>query len=204
MDFNFTFPKDLNYSNATNYYYFEEGFNSEELRKIEQDVSKLPFSEGTTFGGNNQQTRSSRIKWIPQEDRWHWLYNKLGNMAMEANDILWKFNLYDMPEQIQYTEYLASKDGRYEWHQDIGPDLGSIRKVSITVQLSEPDDYEGGDLELWLGGDYEECKKEGFIKSPRKAGCVFLFPSYMMHRVAPLTKGTRKSFVLWLGGDHYR
>ena len=178
MDFNFTFPKDLNYSNATNYYYFEEGFNSEELRKIEQDVSKLPFSEGTTFGGNDQQTRSSRIKWIPQEDRWHWLYNKLGNMALEANDILWKFNLYDMPEQIQYTEYLASKDGRYEWHQ--------------------------GDLELWLGGNYEECKKEGFIKSPRKAGCVFLFPSYMMHRVAPLTKGTRKSFVLWLGGDHYR
>ena len=116
-----------------------------------------------------------------------------------SNNILIIFERKTIPDLLS-----SIKDGRYEWHQDIGPDLGSIRKISITVQLSEPDDYEGGDLELWLGGNYEECKKEGFIKSPRKAGCVFLFPSYMMHRVAPLTKGTRKSFVLWLGGAHYR
>ena len=187
-------------NDSTNWYYFEDGFNKEELNKIEKDTAKLPLHTASTFGGDNTDTRSSRIKWVPQNTQWWWLYEKLANYAVEANNI-WNFDLVTMPEQIQYTEYLASNDGKYEWHQDIGPGMGSLRKVSITVQLSEPNEYEGGDLELYLGGSFE---KPNIEKSPRKAGCVFIFPSYLMHRVAPVTKGTRKSFVLWLGGGHYK
>jgi PKHD-type hydroxylase len=73
----------------------------------------------------------------------------------------------------------------------------SLRKVSITVQLSDPSEYEGGDLDIWQGG------KE-YITAPRGKGTVVIFPSYMMHRVSPVTVGTRRSFVLWLGGEHYR
>ena len=188
------------HNDSTNWYFFEDGFSKEELNKIEKDTAKLPLHTASTFGGDNTDTRSSRIKWVPQNTQWWWLYEKLANYAVEANNI-WNFDLVTMPEQIQYTEYLASNDGKYEWHQDIGPGMGSLRKVSITVQLSEPDDYEGGDLELYLGGSFE---KPNIEKSPRKAGCVFIFPSYLMHRVAPVTKGTRKSFVLWLGGGHYK
>ena len=72
-----------------------------------------------------------------------------------------------------------------------------MRKVSITVQLSDTDDYEGGNLEIWSGGDNVKI-------APRGRGNVVIFPSYMMHRVTPVTKGTRKSFVLWVGGEHYR
>ena len=187
-------------NDSTNWYFFEDGFNKEELNKIEKDTAKLPLHTASTFGGDNTETRSSRIKWVPQNTQWWWLYEKLANYAVEANSI-WNFDLVTMPEQIQYTEYLASNDGKYEWHQDIGPGMGSLRKVSITVQLSEPNEYEGGDLELYLGGSFE---KPNIEKSPRKAGCVFIFPSYLMHRVAPVTKGTRKSFVLWLGGGHYK
>ena len=187
-------------NDSTNWYFFENGFNKEELNKIEKDTAKLPLHTASTFGGDNTETRSSRIKWVPQNTQWWWLYEKLANYAVEANNI-WNFDLVTMPEQIQYTEYLASNDGKYEWHQDIGPGMGSLRKVSITVQLSEPNEYEGGDLELYLGGSFE---KPNIEKSPRKAGCVFIFPSYLMHRVAPVTKGTRKSFVLWLGGGHYK
>tara|TARA_Y100000768_G_scaffold30720_1_gene20312 strand:- start:888 stop:1484 length:597 start_codon:yes stop_codon:yes gene_type:complete len=187
-------------NDSTNWYFFEDGFNKEELNKIEKDTAKLPLHTASTFGGDNTDTRSSRIKWVPQNTQWWWLYEKLANYAAEANNI-WNFDLVTMPEQIQYTEYLASNDGKYEWHQDIGPGMGSLRKVSITVQLSEPNEYEGGDLELYLGGSFE---KPNIEKSPRKAGCVFIFPSYLMHRVAPVTKGTRKSFVLWLGGGHYK
>ena len=88
-----------------------------------------------------------------------------------------------------------------QWHADIGPDILSTRKISITVQLSEADEYEGGDLQLFRGGDYE---KGEFDVAYRGAGSVFIFPSYILHRVTPVTKGTRKSFVLWLGGGHYR
>tara|TARA_Y100001938_G_scaffold148037_1_gene230660 strand:- start:4948 stop:5544 length:597 start_codon:yes stop_codon:yes gene_type:complete len=197
---NRVFEMTPNMNDSTNYYYFEQGFSQEELDKIEKDTAKLPLHSASTFGGDNKDTRSSRIKWVPQNTQWWWLYEKLGNYAVEANSI-WGFDLVTMPEQIQYTEYLASNDGKYEWHQDIGPGVGSLRKVSITVQLSGPTDYEGGDLEMYLGGSFEN---PNIAKAPRKAGCVFIFPSYLMHRVAPVTKGTRKSFVLWLGGGHYR
>ena len=71
------------------------------------------------------------------------------------------------------------------------------RKISVTVQLSGPDEYEGGDLQIWSGGQYP-------MTAPRGRGNVVIFPSFMMHRVTPVTSGTRKSFVLWLGGGHYK
>jgi PKHD-type hydroxylase len=78
---------------------------------------------------------------------------------------------------------------------DIGPHPINHRKISITIQLSDPDEYEGGDLELWAG--------VGQVKAPRFQGCAVLFPSYILHRVTPVITGTRKSLVLWVGGGHY-
>tara|TARA_B100001109_G_scaffold150167_1_gene122100 strand:- start:483 stop:1076 length:594 start_codon:yes stop_codon:yes gene_type:complete len=193
----FNFDREAN--DSQNYYYFTEGFSKEELNQIEDSVKFLPFEDATTEG-NDKKVRSSKIKWVPQDDQWWWLYEKMSNMAVEANNALWNFDLYTIPEQIQYTEYYATEKGHYDWHADIGPNILSKRKVSITVQLSEPDEYEGGDLELFRGGSMEGP----FEAAPRQAGCVFIFPSYLMHRVTPVTKGTRKSFVLWLGGGHYR
>jgi PKHD-type hydroxylase len=180
-----------------NYYYFDNGFNEEELNKIYRDVNDIDFVEATTIGGENKEARSSSIKWVPQNIRWDWLYSKLMDMAVEANDALWGFDLYSAPEQIQYTEYYASEGGHYIWHQDIGPGIPSQRKVSITVQLSEDNEYEGGDLEIWQGGKVVQSCQRG-------AGVVVVFPSYMMHRVTKVTKGTRRSFVLWVGGQHYK
>jgi PKHD-type hydroxylase len=192
---NYTFNQKT--TDCQNYYYFNNGFTKDELKFIEESVAKLPFHEAVTVGNNSKEVRSSRIKWLPQSIEWDWLYNKLGDYAVQANNALWNFNLYSMPEQIQYTEYLASEGGHYGWHQDIGPDVLSLRKISITVQLSDNDEYEGGDLEFNKGGD-------GGLMAPRGAGTVVIFPSYLMHRVNKITKGTRKSFVLWLGGEHYK
>ena len=187
--------------NLQNYYWYKEGFNKEELQKIYDGVARLPFNEATVFGNGDVETiksiRSSSVKWIPKNDEWMWLYEKLMDMATTANNEVWKFNLISAPELIQYTEYYDSAEGHYDWHQDIGPNIGSQRKVSITVQLSESDEYEGGNLEMWSGGDNVAVAERG-------AGVVFIFPSYMMHRVTKVTKGTRRSFVLWVGGDHYR
>ena len=173
-----------------NYYYVLNGFSKEELEKIEEDVKNLPFQQASTVAGDDKKVRSSKVKWVPQNTEWYWLYDKLSEYAMEANHALWNFDLSLIPEQIQYTEYYATENGHYDWHADIGPGLLSKRKVSITVQLSEPDEYEGGD--------------GPFTKAERRAGCVFIFPSFMMHRVSPVTKGVRKSFVIWLGGQHYK
>jgi PKHD-type hydroxylase len=187
-------------TDSQNYYFYKDGFSVAELKKIELGVAKIEFQKATIVGGDVEKQRSSRIKWIPQSNEWWWLYEKLANYAKEANNSLWEFELNSIPEQIQYTEYLGTNKGHYDWHADIGPGMLSQRKVSITVQLSHPDDYEGGDLELFRGGSMNGP----FEKAERNQGCVFLFPSYTMHRVTPVTKGIRKSFVLWLGGGHYR
>ena len=197
MNVNYTFEQEE--TDSQNFYFYQNGFDKSELNKISKNVKKLPWNIAKTAGGETE-VRDSNIKWIPQNEDWFWLYEKLANMASEANNSLWKFDLHQIPEMIQYTEYKAPA-GHYNWHADIGPGLLSKRKVSITVQLSEPDEYEGGDLQVFQGGEYKE---QNFINAPRKAGCVFIFPSYMLHRVTPVTKGIRKSFVLWSGGGHYK
>ena len=188
-------------TDTQNYYWYKNGFNKEELEKVYNGVSSLPFEKATLLGNSDasaiKEIRSSSVKWIPKNEEWMWLYEKLMDMANTANNELWNFNLISAPEFIQYTEYYDVEGGHYNWHQDIGDGAGSHRKVSITVQLSESDEYEGGDLELWKGGN-------NVVKAERGAGVVFIFPSYMMHRVTKVTKGTRRSFVLWVGGDHYR
>jgi PKHD-type hydroxylase len=181
-----------------NYYFFEKGFSDTELEKIYNDVSTLNFINAGTGCENNQDKsiRSSSVKWIPKDKEWEWLYDKLIAMITEANNAVWNFDLYTILDDIQYTEYHASNDGHYNWHQDIGPGALSTRKISITVQLSGPDEYEGGDLEYLRGSSPEQA--------PRGKGVVFIFPSFMMHRVTPITKGVRRSFVLWVGGGHYK
>ena len=79
---------------------------------------------------------------------------------------------------------------------DIGPNELSVRKVSLTIQMSEDDEYTGGELQLLKGANPENL--------PRGKGCVVIFPSYLLHRVTPVETGTRKSMVLWVGGEHYR
>jgi len=191
----YSFP--VKFTDPQNYYYFDKGFSPEELHKVKNQVHRLPFQEATIVGGIDKKTRSSSIKWIPTTHEFEWLYKKMMDLSIEANQVLWDFNLHTMPEGIQYTEYYATENGHYNWHQDIGPGLLSQRKVSITVQLSDPSEYEGGDLEIWSGGDTS-------IKAPKGRGTVVIFPSYMMHRVTPVTKGSRTSFVLWVGGEHYK
>ena len=185
-------------NDSQNYYWYKAGFNKEELEKIYTDLENVPFEKATTLAGNSEKdVRSSRIKWIPKNEQWDWLYQKLMDMAVDANNNLWDFDLISADEKIQYTEYLAEEEGHYTWHQDIGPGMASQRKVSITVQLSESNEYDGGELELWRGGN-------NIVSIQRGAGVTVLFPSYLMHRVTKVTKGKRRSFVLWVGGQHYK
>lgn len=185
-------------TNPTEYYYFQEGFSSDEIDRIIFDCNKVPTQYGSIAGGGNENEissiRKSTVRWIPQSDEFSWIYERISELATEANSI-WGFDLHSMPEAIQYTEYFDN-GGHYDWHQDIGPNELSIRKVSVTVQLSDTNDYEGGDLEILRGATPE--------KTVRGKGATVIFPSYMLHRVSPITKGTRRSLVLWLGGSHFK
>jgi PKHD-type hydroxylase len=193
MDDSYIFP--IKYTEPTQYYTFQEAFSSEEIELILELMEDLPFIEGSTKGKTEDGYRSSSIKWVPQEETFKWIYDRIGEMAIEANDECWEFDLHSMPERMQYTEYYED-GGQYNWHLDIGPNELSQRKISITIQLSDPSEYEGGNLELLKGAIPLSC--------PKGKGTAVLFPSYILHRISPVTKGTRRSLVLWLGGNHLK
>lgn len=196
MDSKLIFPVD-NKIDQTNYFIYSNAINEEQLIWIDNLQKMHSFEEAKIVGNiiNDSNIRKSSIKWMHPNDKNNWLYEHLGILAMGANDVVWKFSLHSIIDAIQYTEYYEG-GGHYDWHMDIGPNLINHRKISITVQLSNPDDYEGGDLEIWSGGDFKTL--------PRKKGCSILFPSFLLHRITPITKGIRKSLVLWVGGDTFR
>jgi len=114
-----------------------------------------------------------------------------------ANSDVWRldvdgFNMaLDPPNILRYT---AEEKGHYDWHLDYGSAF-SNRKISFSIQLSDPSEYDGGMLEVTGMPPNEET---------RKKGTIILFPSYVRHRVTPVTRGTRYCIVGWVHGPHFR
>ena len=182
--------------NQTNYYWFNGGFTSDEVDKIIEDAKEYPFIKALVVDEENtDKFRKSNIKWLPFDSKWEWVIDRIMTQVVEANNIIWNFDLKAIIDNIQYTEY-DGNGGHYDWHLDIGPGSISHRKISIVIQLSDPDDYVGGDLEIMNASEKTVI--------PRGKGNVVIFPSFLLHRVVPLTSGNRKSLVLWVGGDHYK
>ena len=185
------------------FYWFAEGFNHDELQKLEYQVEKseINLDYGTIFSSDKLETvnsyRRSKIGWLPQDSEFDWVYEKISGMTREANDKLWHFDLTGMSEQAQYTVYDGGEEGHYDWHIDLGGDSGPARrKISVVVQLSDPEKYEGGDLKLKIKRDETSVW--------RQQGGVCIFPSFFLHKVDPVTKGTRKSLVLWNSGPPFK
>lgn len=195
MDVRPVFPIDQSID-QTCYYWFQTGFSSEEVNLIVKNSKSYESQKATIVGEDNENSiRKSNIKWLPVNDEWNWVYERLSNQIMEANKALWQFNLHTIIDNIQFTEY-EGNGGHYDWHLDIGPKSINHRKVSVVVQLSNPEDYVGGDLELHPGSNS--------FAVPRSKGAVVIFPSFILHRVTPLTSGLRRSLVLWAGGEPYK
>ena len=200
---------DESHVDMAEYYYFQNAFTDEEIKKIQEEAMKVVPEVGKTgkFGNDDDTFRKSEIRWLRGNapytdgdkvytgDDFIWLYQRLWNMIEEANRNLWNFNLSHGRDAIQHTIYKEG-GGHYDWHIDVGAKMQRQRKVSLTVQLTDGNDYEGGELQLWRG--------QSPLNAPRGKGTVVIFPSYMLHRVTEVTKGTRESLVLWVGGDHYR
>jgi PKHD-type hydroxylase len=118
-------------------------------------------------GNSNAQIRRSQVLMLGPEPRYQWLYQRIWVAAQECN----------------------------RWHTDFAG-IRPLRKLSISIQLSAPEDYEGGDLELLYGHQPEPMA--------RARGAFIVFPSFMLHRVTPVTRGTRWSLVAWILGTRWR
>lgn len=139
--------------------------------------------------------RITRTAWIERNADTQWLFDRMQGVAQSLNEQTYQYDLRGFSENFQYTVYHGSEGGHYDWHVDHGP-LAVPRKLSMTVQLSNPSDYQGCDLQFCAGGNIESA--------PRERGTVVAFPSYVLHRVSPVVSGTRKSLVVWTTGPKFR
>ena len=169
-------------------------FTKQECESIIEYGKKQNLVDAIVGGGYDVEVRKSKIAFIGPTAEIRHVYEKLTDAVFLLNDRLWDFDLYAFGEHLQFTEYTPG--GKYESHTDavLG---GPIRKLSIIVQLTDENEYEGGNIEAF-------SSIENPMVLPRAQGTVLAFPSYLMHRVTPITKGTRHSLVGWVNGKPFR
>ena len=174
-------------------------FTVEEIDLIKDMGNNLPMSKsilGDIDNGDFSEIRTSNNSWIELSAETVWLYEKLANIARDINRDFYDFDLYGFVEHMQYTVYDGDEQGHYTWHIDHYSQTPVPRKLTLVLQLSDPSEYEGGNLELLTSRDVDVVDKQ--------LGLVCAFPSWTLHRVSPVTSGTRKTLVVWVGGPNFK
>ena len=176
-------------------FYHETGALSQsEIDDIRQAAKSLPSQEGRIFSTDpdQQDMRHCIIKWV----RDSFIQNQLYELVQKANDQCFGCDVINQAD-MQYVIYDGKTGGHYDWHHDVhfSSQDELDRKLSVTVPLSDPADYEGGLFE------FDEVSTNADF---RAAGSVLIFPSYLRHKVNRVTKGERHALVAWFFGPRWR
>lgn len=151
----------------------------------------------------DEATRRSKVAWIEPTAESAWLYDKLAKLAQRANRS-YQFELIGFGEDLQYTVY-DEPGAFYTWHQDGLTGDVATRKLAIVVQLTDPAEYEGANLELFdLVADLGPDELAAVHQQMRLRGTAVAFPAFEYHRVTPLLSGVRRSLVVWISGPPFR
>ncbi len=159
-----------------------------------QPPQQAMIGMGKPGGGTDTSKRVTTISWIPFNELPE-LYKTLDSFIQKANLNHFGFDNVRITEQAQFTEYPVG--GFYDWHMDCDTNMAHeppVRKISMTLLLNNPSDFEGGDLELGGPASYKKLEQ----------GHATCFASFINHRVRPVTKGVRQSLVVWFGGTPFR
>ena len=178
------------------YVWWENVFDEGQLDWLQGLAKKAekPAVVGRGEGEIEDEIRRTKIRWLHLDPETQFVFTSVGLSAQEANTINWNFDLTHTTDYIQLANYTSEGEGHYGWHQDFGAD--TIRKLSYVLQLSRPDEYEGGELQLQCGSTIETI--------PKERGRITMFPSWVFHRVTPVTKGARQTLTTWLLGPELR
>ena len=190
------------------YCYWDNAFTDQEIDEMCYFFSQHDVEPATVMSKDNplnEETRRSKVKFFYRDEYTFPIFDRLNSTIENLNDSFYNFDLngYDC---FQYTEYDESDKGEYNFHMDIT--LGDrnedetgyeTRKLSLVMCLNRPGiDFEGGQFYLNLGN------QETPLEVQMKKGTIIVFPSFLIHRVAPITKGKRKSLVVWVTGPKFR
>lgn len=188
------------------YCWQNDTFTPDELTAIVQYGQSLELETGVVVGPNGESiaspNRKSSVRFFEPNGNNNWIFDRLSKMIADVNDRYYGFDLtgYDA---VQYTEY-GTEGSKYDWHMDTitGPhksnSMVQTRKLSMTMPLNDPSEWEGGDFQIQTGLPEEPMTVE------QKRGTAILFPSFMIHRVTPVLRGVRKSIVVWAVGPKFK
>lgn len=172
-----------------------DAFSAPECAQLTRLFTDLGSTDGGLVAGRfDQKVRQSSLVWLPDAEEYSWVDTRLARLAADANRDLFGYALDGFDEQLQIAAY--GPGHYYDWHIDRGQ--GSVagrRKLTLSVQLTQPGDYVGGELELNADGHP--------FQVPRAQGTAAVFASTTLHRVAPVISGLRHSLVAWTHGPAF-
>ena len=174
-------------------------FTPEQCRKIiESGRAQKPQTAQVGMnkpgGGTDTKKRVTTISWLPFKEMAP-MYHDLNIFIQKCNENHFGFEDIRITENAQFTEY--PEGGFYDWHMDCDVNMQHeppVRKISMTLLLNDPSEFEGGDLELMAPGKFAELKQ----------GHAIVFASFLNHRVNKVRRGVRQSLVVWFGGKPFR
>ena len=177
------------------YAFWNNAFSKDECQTIINIAKDKGLIKGTTFNDNKaKDVRDSKISWLYPVDDMDWVFRRVTDITLNLNERFFKFDLFGLNEGFQFTNYEAPS-GKYGKHVDRAINI-PVRKLSISIQLTNPEEYEGGELYLYDGD-------EGTLMD-KAQGTLIIFPSYVLHEVMPVTKGERNSLVTWVTGKQFK
>jgi PKHD-type hydroxylase len=178
--------------------WWEGAFTDQELNWLQNLAKRAEQNAqvGSDVGGVvNNNVRRSQVSWLENNSNSKFVFEKLADITNQLNSKHFGFDLTGFGEAIQLTNYDQSEHGMYGWHQDYN-NKNISRKLSLVVQLSDPSEYEGGNLQIMTTGQPDNVRKQ--------RGLVAVFPSYVLHQVTPVTQGSRQSLVAWVSGPAFK
>lgn len=175
-------------------------FSKNECDRITSLVKDL-YPSSASIGGNREaskiakQIRSANIYVLENDEENKWIFEKVANIVAVANKVHFDYEISGITHGIQLIHYLANEEvpGHYDWHVDAGNGEVATRKISLTAQLSDPNEYDG--CELLINNHCHD------VVGTKEQGSIHLFPGYMPHKVSPITKGERFALVIWIHGS---
>ena len=173
--------------------WYEGAFNDQELNWL-QNKARTASSTALTGGGNTPDIRRSTVSWMNNNQENEWVFERLAWVVAKLNMRYYRFDLTGFGENLQLTQYSHLDTGMYSWHQDYG--TGISRKLSIVLQLTDPSEFEGGNLQVMSSNNVLTVRKQ--------RGLIAAFPSYITHQVTPVTSGTRQTLVAWISGPAFK
>lgn len=182
------------------YAFLDGALTSEQCDGLRAEFSKMQFAPAIV-GQLGQATvdekvRRSRTAWLEWSQDSDPLFRTLGDAALRMNHQWFGLHLSGFSEPLQITRYGAEDQGHYDAHLDWGPAEMQRRKLSLVLLLSDPGEFDGGALEFLYGTEWVRA-------SEMKKGTLVAFPSFLLHRVTPLTRGERWSLVAWIAGPPF-